>query len=254
MPTATTTVSKRSVSKHITLKAAVMAAPSSEETSSPPPNTLTNAGTTAATLRSLYARAARAFLHRDISLTYSLIQSAFSLLHPPSIIPDPLAEFRRKWDILRITLETTVYASPPPSHKALPGPLCANLMESPQALISASYSRSLTLFTPTSQSTSNSAYLPSQVLITLLCSSLKVDCPDVGRAMVEDWLARREPHYHSNDCTDAEPDADGYEKVLELYCLHILPKLEQWDYAKEFLQYEGELLVDRREVRTYPYP
>lgn len=106
------------------------------------------------------------------------------------------------------------------------------------------------LFTPTSQSSSNSAYLPSQVLITLLCSSLKVDCPDVGRAMVEDWLARRESCYLSNDC----PDDDGYEKVLELYCLHVLPRLEQWDYAKEFLQYEGELLVNRREVRTYPCP
>jgi hypothetical protein len=71
--------------------------------------------------------------------------------------------------------------------------------------------------------------------------------------MVEDWLARREPRYLSNGYSDAEPDGDEYEKVLELYCLHILPRLEQWDYAKEFLQYEGELLVDRREVRTYPY-
>lgn len=41
---------------------------------------------------------------------------------------------------------------------------------------------------------------------------------------------------------------DGYDKVLELYCLHILPKLDQWDYTEEFLEYESELPVQRREV------
>ncbi|KAI0267802.1 hypothetical protein BC834DRAFT_58906 [Gloeopeniophorella convolvens] len=84
---------------------------------------------TAAALRPLYARAARAFLHHDIALTHSLLASAFALLPPPptAAAPDPLAEHRRKWDVLRITLEATVYAAPPPPG-GVPAPLRANAL------------------------------------------------------------------------------------------------------------------------------
>lgn len=64
--------------------------------------------------------------------------------------------------------------------------------------------------------------------------------------MIEDWLARRE---YPDSLTRSDSDnGDGYEKVLELYCLQVLPKLEQWDYANEFLEYESELVHETREV------
>jgi hypothetical protein len=201
-------------------------------------------------LRPLYNRAARAFLLRDIPLTHSLLESAFSLFQPSNVIPDPLLDQRRKWDILRITLESTVYSSPPTSHDSLPASLQEILVESPQALLTSIYARSLTLFTPDSRvsqkSKANAAYLPPQVLITLVYSSLRIDCPDVGRVMIEDWLSRREI---PATLPTGETKDDGYEKILELYCLQILPKLDQWDYAQEFLEYEGELLANVREVR-----
>lgn len=205
--------------------------------------TVVNAATTAATLRSLYNRAARAFLHKDVELTSSLLVSAFSLIQPPSsYASDILAAYRRKWDILRITLETTIYASPTDS-KDIPAALQNNLVSSPQSLINTLHERSLALFTPTSHPQKpNSAFLPSQVLITLVLSSMKLDCADVGRGMIEDWLARR------GQFDESEVDAEGYEKVLDMYCLHVLPRLEEWDYAKEFLHYEGELPQDKREV------
>ncbi|KZP05843.1 hypothetical protein FIBSPDRAFT_738388 [Athelia psychrophila] len=201
--------------------------------------------TTAATLRSLYNRAARAFLHRDIEQTDSLIASAFSLLQPPStLVSDSLALHRKKWDLLRITLETTVYAAPA-DDKPVPAALRDNRVLSPQTLIQALYDRSLVLFTPASvPSKPTSAFLPSQVLIALVLSSMKIDCPDSGRTMIEDWLAKRGQY------EEAQVDTEGYEKVLDIYCLHVLPQLEEWDYANEFLQYEGELPADKRKVRT----
>ena len=42
---------------------------------------------------------------------------------------------------------------------------------------------------------------------------------------------------------------DGYEKVLEVYILNILPALGEWAYARQFLEYETELPVESREVR-----
>jgi hypothetical protein len=88
----------------------------------------------------------------------------------------------------------------------------------------------------------SSAFLPSQVLITLVLSSIKLDCPVVGRLIVEDWLAKRGQE------DGPQEDGDGYEKVLDLYCSHVLPRLEEWDYAREFLHYESELPQEKRDV------
>lgn len=192
-------------------------------------------------LQSLYNPAARAFLHHDPVLAENLIASAFAILQPPAIpAPDSLESHRRKWDILRITLETTVYASPP-DRDTLPPTLRETLTLSPQLFVNTAHARSLSLFTPSSLPRKpSSAFLPYQVLITLAASSLKVNCPAVGREIVEDWLANRGQYDYIPSTREA------YEKVLELYCLHVLPALQEWEYAKEFLQYEVELPHEKR--------
>ncbi|KAJ7874792.1 hypothetical protein B0H14DRAFT_2569121 [Mycena olivaceomarginata] len=179
----------------------------------------------AATLHTLYNRAARAFLLRQIPLVHSLLESAFALLHAPEP-DDDLGPYRSKWDLLRITLETTVYASPPAD---LPDALRELLTQTPVALIIAAYRRSLALFTPRG-APQKASHIPSAIILTLVYSSLKLEAPDAGRAIVEDWLATR----------DNSDDAN-YRKTVEAYCLYVLPKLEQWEYASEFLDYESEL-------------
>ncbi|KIJ13409.1 hypothetical protein PAXINDRAFT_13747 [Paxillus involutus ATCC 200175] len=205
------------------------------------PNPALSSPSTEATLQSLYNRAARAFLHRDVVLTTTLVASAFAMLQPP-VAPasDALNSHRRKWDILRITLESTVYSSPP-DRETLPTTLREILLSSPQTFVITSHARSLILFTPSSLPRQpTSAFLPHQVLITLVASSMKVDCPALGREMTEDWLSNRGQY-------DFVPSTgEAYEKVLELYCLHVLPRLGEWDYAKEFLRYESELSPGKR--------
>lgn len=198
---------------------------------------------TEATLQSLYNRAARAFLHHDVVLAETLVTSAFTILQPPILpAPDTLGPHRRKWDILRITHETTVYTCPS-KPGTLPSALRETLLLSPQSFVVTAHTRSLSLFAPSSLPRKpTSAFLPHQVLITLMASSLKVNCPAVGREIAEDWLANRDQYDHVSSTGEA------YEKVLELYCLHILPKLEEWDYVKEFLQYEIELPHQKRTV------
>ncbi|GLB40267.1 hypothetical protein LshimejAT787_0801380 [Lyophyllum shimeji] len=235
MPTATSALTTTTYSSRNPLKGtiSVTASLSSSSTS------------TTTTLRTLYKRAAPAFLQRDFPLAQSLIEAAFEILRPPEVIPDVLEEYRRKWDVLRITLECTVHSAPPPP-ESLPQSLKGNQLLSPQNLLSALYHRSLSLFTPAKdKSNVNPGYLPSQVLLTLIYSSLRLDCPDVGRIMIEEWLSWRDVPFPGPQ--DGETTASGYEKVLELYCLQILPKLEQWDYAREFLEYEGELCASVQE-------
>lgn len=68
--------------------------------------------------------------------------------------------------------------------------------------------------------------------------------------MAEQWLSKRESPLVLNSIPSGQDsDEDGYEKVVEIYTLHILPKLEQWQYAKEFLQFESDLPEHTREVR-----
>ncbi|KAF9446835.1 hypothetical protein P691DRAFT_803381, partial [Macrolepiota fuliginosa MF-IS2] len=248
MPTTTATVTHNG-STHVSLKAVVIPSGVPKHSIlSPPlsPSQSMSAGT-AATVRSLYNRATRAFLHRDIRLTYTLLEAAFVIVQPPpTSTPDIFTDDRRKWDILRITLESTVYASNPSQTEkaALPDPLHTSLSETPHALISKFYGRSLSLFTPADSVSPgpNAAHIPPQVLATLVLASLRVECPDLGRVIIEDWLARRDPMPIA-----ADEGPDGYAKILDLYCLHVLPKLQQWDYASEFLEYESELSPKSRE-------
>ena len=126
-------------------------------------------------------------------------------------------------------------------------------MLSPQSLLASLHTRSLKLFTPNfegsdgdagSQRSLGARYLPSQVVVTLVLASMKLNAPEVGRGMVEDWLSGR------GDPEGVLEGDDGYEKIVELYCHHLLPRLGEWDLAAEFLQYEGELDVAKKQVRT----
>ncbi|KAG0696686.1 hypothetical protein DFH29DRAFT_1025125 [Suillus ampliporus] len=180
-------------------------------------------------------RAARTFFHQDVAVT---LNSAFSLLQPPlEPSPDSLDAHRRKWGI---TLESTVFSSAP-DLAILPQPLRESLLLSPQSFISTLYVWSLTLFTPSSLSRkSTSVFLPHQVLTTLVASTLKIDCPDIGRDITEEWLSKRGQY-------DFVPSTgEPYHKVLELYCLDVLPRLGEWEYVREFLSYENELSSDKK--------
>lgn len=219
--TSTTTISgpSRSLSSTTTLKA------------SPAPR-----------LSSLIDSAGRAFVNHDYQLTQSLVDSAFALLPPPTSTPDALNDYRRRWDVFRITLEAHVFTSSSVSDD-LPPSLKNLLLQSSHALVTAMYQRSLALFTPDSgpSKSSNVTCLPSSVVTTLVYASIRVNCPDVGRVMIEEWLAYRDTH-------SSLGHSDAYKKLLAIYCLQILPALDQWDYAKEFLDYESELSPKSRQV------
>lgn len=239
-------------------------------------------------LKAAYSHAARAFLHHHIEEAHALVEEAFELLHPPaSQENDPLSTYRRKWDILRITLETTLYttpvsgsaskngvklgfvdqpstsssgsvpSAPPRSPNGANSPLSKTpliddpLLLSPPSLLGTLHTRSLKLFTPP-MDRPNSRFLPAAVLVALILASLKLDCPQVGRGMIDDWLANRDSLGPGSDTESrmggkGEDEREGYGKVIEVYCLHVLPRLNEWEYSKEFLESEMEMRPAKRE-------
>ncbi|KAG0693175.1 hypothetical protein DFH29DRAFT_1084350 [Suillus ampliporus] len=159
-------------------------------------------------------KTARTFLHRDVAVTFSLLR------RPLEPSPDPLDAHRRKWDILRITLESTVFSSAL-DLGILPQPLRESLLLSPQSFISDLHVRSLTLFTPSSlPRKSTSVFLPLQVLITLVASTLKIDCPDIGRDIyrgLELYLALEAQHGRVQESTRRETPKPEFLPPLYKY-------------------------------------
>lgn len=192
-------------------------------------------------LGSLLDGAGRAFVNHDYRLTQSLVDSAFDILHPPTSIPDTLDELRCRWEVFRITLETHVYTTSSVTDD-LPSYLKEILVQSSQTLITAMYQRSLLLFSPanTSSKAINVVHVPPSVVSTLVFATLKVNCPDVGRMIIEEWLARRDAYTFPGR-------NEAYRKLLAIYCLQILPALDLWEYAQEFLDYESEMSHKSRE-------
>lgn len=77
----------------------------------------------------------------------------------------------------------------------------------------------------------------------------------VTQLKVEEWLAAVPPPFplHSselNGLTNGESigtskQKDFYGKVLELYCLSLLPRNEEWEFAKTFI-YMNEYLSEHK--------
>lgn len=44
------------------------------------------------------------------------------------------------------------------------------------------------------------------------------------------------------------------EKLMELYILHVLPRIGEWDYAREFTQMSPDLREDFKEVGVASSP
>lgn len=60
------------------------------------------------------------------------------------------------------------------------------------------------------------------------------------------YLQRR--HSHKNTGTDTPRDLNTRLKLLELYTLHVLPRNEEWDYAREFISMSEVLDEERKEA------
>jgi hypothetical protein len=79
---------------------------------------------------------------------------------------------------------------------------------------------------------------PFEVMAPLIMSSIRhMKDPARLQRRVEDYLS------------SLEPDTSAYEKTMELYALHVLPKCKEWDYALEFIA-SSEMSQERKDAWT----
>ncbi|KAI8903437.1 hypothetical protein DFJ77DRAFT_444257 [Powellomyces hirtus] len=87
--------------------------------------------------------------------------------------------------------------------------------------------------------------LPAEVLCAgiLLLQACKL--PAESKTVIEHWLASRGDDYYDTLLNTQEAELRGhYERVIELYCLHVLPSLEEWESAQDFLEWNEVLSTE----------
>ena len=62
------------------------------------------------------------------------------------------------------------------------------------------------------------------------------------------YLQRRHSQRSTHNGTDTPRDLNTRVKLLELYTLHVLPRNEEWDYAREFISMSEVLDDERKEA------
>lgn len=62
------------------------------------------------------------------------------------------------------------------------------------------------------------------------------------------YLQRRHSQRSNHNGTDTPRDLEKRIKLLELYTLHVLPRNEEWDYAREFITMSEVLDDERKEA------
>ena len=132
--------------------------------------------------------------------------------------------------MLRATVAATLYSSTPPKSLKKEN---NQLQHPPTDFVHSLRSHSLRLFTPQSLSPS-AGYVPPQVILLLAVSALKFDVVTLVREFIEDASLE---------------DVTAYEKIIEIYSLHIIAILGAWEDARGFLRYEKELLYLRKSSR-----
>ncbi|CAG8493220.1 8287_t:CDS:2 [Paraglomus occultum] len=90
------------------------------------------------------------------------------------------------------------------------------------------------------------------VACVLLCISQQL--PDLARRIIEDWLEYLPDAIFAhlqNASVDGRTDDEilkCYEKVVELYVVHVLTRLKEWSFARMFLRDNMIIDADRKKV------
>lgn len=71
---------------------------------------------------------------------------------------------------------------------------------------------------------------------------------DVAAHMEMSQHGSRRRHAHAASGTDTPKDLEARVRILELFTLHVLPRNEEWDYAREFIQFSEVLDEERKEA------
>ncbi|KAF2027957.1 hypothetical protein EK21DRAFT_70731 [Setomelanomma holmii] len=71
---------------------------------------------------------------------------------------------------------------------------------------------------------------------------------DISSHMSSPSYLQRRPSQRSTHGTDTPRDLNTRIKLLELYTLHVLPRNEEWDYAREFISMSEVLDDERKEA------
>ncbi|TPX31406.1 hypothetical protein SmJEL517_g05248 [Synchytrium microbalum] len=92
-------------------------------------------------------------------------------------------------------------------------------------------------------------YLPPDVLVAGLLLLIRRSQHQNARDAFESWLSLQEDEFFNGIHANPDgPQSQAYERLVELYVLHILPHVGDFTSSQEFLTYNDLLSLSKREV------
>ncbi|KAJ3286134.1 hypothetical protein HK104_009166 [Borealophlyctis nickersoniae] len=88
--------------------------------------------------------------------------------------------------------------------------------------------------------------IPAEITICGIFLHLKRQSFGAARDLIELWLAEQSDAFFMAVAEGTPPFAQNYERIVELYVLHVLPKLGDWHSAEQFLQFNDVLSEERK--------
>nr|CAG8617368.1 3481_t:CDS:2 [Entrophospora candida] len=98
--------------------------------------------------------------------------------------------------------------------------------------------------------------VPGEIVISCVILCLNKQIPKIARMIIEQWLISipdtltqkpiQMPINETTENHNAVEDLKNYEQIIEIYILNVLPKLNDWDYAKSFLNDNDIINKDRK--------
>ncbi|TPX69332.1 hypothetical protein SpCBS45565_g02485 [Spizellomyces sp. 'palustris'] len=89
--------------------------------------------------------------------------------------------------------------------------------------------------------------LPADVLCAGILLLQKRRLHSSSKQAIETWLATLPDDYFWSLSNEVQSDAlQNYERIVELYCLHVLPSLGEWESAKDFLEWNEVIATGKR--------
>ncbi|KAI9104625.1 hypothetical protein DFS34DRAFT_603882 [Phlyctochytrium arcticum] len=90
--------------------------------------------------------------------------------------------------------------------------------------------------------------VPAEILCAGVLLLQEHGMHSTSQQAIETWLASQSELFYASIMNKSQPDmCQNYERIVELYCLHVLPHLNDYEAAKQFLEMNDVLCDQRRD-------
>lgn len=199
-------------------------------------------------IRNSYNKATQSFLLREYDTTWTHVTTALDQLREFDISVVDGVLMRKAW-VLFVSLVGAVLSQRQQGKRVKlangRGSLGAYTAQGPEQVMKSLWSTCVDAYGGVE------GHVDGSVVVANILVELNVHQVELARSVVEGWLGTLSEFvltFLEEHSGDDDEISMAYERVVELYILHVLPKLGEYEYAREFLNFNSILTEDKKRI------